>query len=35
LKTVAGECEARGGKAIAIVTDVSEQTQCAELIQEL
>ena len=33
LDTVAGECQARGGKAIAIVTDVSEQAQCAELIQ--
>jgi short-subunit dehydrogenase len=33
LATVAGECQARGGKAIAIVTDVSEQAQCAELIQ--
>jgi len=33
LATVAGECQARGGKAIAIVTGVSEQAQCAELIQ--
>jgi NADP-dependent 3-hydroxy acid dehydrogenase YdfG len=33
LTTVAGECQARGGKAIAIVTDVSEQAQCAQLIQ--
>jgi short-subunit dehydrogenase len=33
LATVAGECQARGGKAIAIVTDVSEQAQCAELIR--
>jgi short-subunit dehydrogenase len=33
LATVAGECQARGGKAIAIVTDVSEQPQCAELIR--
>jgi len=33
LAAVAGECQARGGKAIAIVTDVSEQAQCAELIQ--
>jgi short-subunit dehydrogenase len=33
LATVAGECQARGGKAIAIVTDVSEQAQCAQLIQ--
>jgi len=33
LATVVGECQARGGKAIAIVTDVSEQAQCAELIQ--
>jgi short-subunit dehydrogenase len=33
LANVAKECEARGGKAIAIVTDVSEQAQCAQLIQ--
>ena len=33
LATVAGECQVRGGKAIAIVTDVSEQAQCAQLIQ--
>jgi short-subunit dehydrogenase len=33
LAAVAGECQARGGRAIAIVTDVSEQAQCAELIQ--
>jgi len=33
LDTVAGKCQARGGKAIAIVTDVSEQAQCAQLIQ--
>ena len=33
LATVAGECQTRGGKAIAIVTDVSEQAQCAQLIQ--
>jgi short-subunit dehydrogenase len=33
LTTVAKECQTRGGKAIAIVTDVSDQTQCAELIQ--
>jgi short-subunit dehydrogenase len=33
LDTVSGECQARGGKAIAIVTDVSKQAQCAELIQ--
>jgi len=33
LATVAGECQARGGTAIAIVTDVSEQAQCSELIQ--
>jgi short-subunit dehydrogenase len=33
LATVAGECQARGGKTIAIVTDVSEQAQCAQLIQ--
>lgn len=34
LATVAGECETRGGRAIAIVTDVSDQTQCAELIRQ-
>jgi len=34
LTAVAGECEARGGKAITIVTDVSDQAQCAKLIQE-
>ena len=33
LTAVAKECQARGGKAIAIVTDVSEQAQCAQLIQ--
>jgi len=33
LTAVAKECQTRGGKAIAIVTDVSEQTQCAQLIQ--
>jgi short-subunit dehydrogenase len=33
LTKVAGECQARGGRAIAIVTDVSDQTQCAQLIQ--
>ena len=33
LTAVARECQARGGKAIAIVTDVSEQAQCAQLIQ--
>jgi short-subunit dehydrogenase len=33
LSAVAGECQARGGKAIAIVTDVSKQAQCSELIQ--
>jgi short-subunit dehydrogenase len=33
LDTVAGECQARGGKATAIVTDVSEQVQCAQMIQ--
>ena len=33
LATVTGECQTRGGRAIAIVTDVSEQTQCADLIQ--
>jgi short-subunit dehydrogenase len=34
LATVAGECQARGGKATAIVTDVSEQVQCAQMIQQ-
>jgi short-subunit dehydrogenase len=33
LATVAGECQTRGGKATAIVTDVSEQAECAELIR--
>lgn len=33
LATVAQECQTRGGKAIAIVTDVSDQAQCAQLIQ--
>jgi short-subunit dehydrogenase len=33
LAAVAGECQVRGGRAIAIVTDVSEQAQCAQLIQ--
>jgi short-subunit dehydrogenase len=33
LTGVAKECQTRGGKAITIVTDVSEQTQCAQLIQ--
>jgi short-subunit dehydrogenase len=33
LAAVAKECQERGGKAIAIVTDVSEQAQCAQLIQ--
>jgi short-subunit dehydrogenase len=33
LATVAGECQVRGGRAIAIVTDVGEQAQCSELIQ--
>ena len=33
LATVARECQARGGKAVAILTDVSEQAQCAQLIQ--
>lgn len=34
LKAVAGECEAHGGRAITIVTDVSEQAQCDQLIQK-
>ena len=34
LEKVREECQARGGKAIAIPTDVSEQTQCAALIQQ-
>ncbi len=33
LATVARECQARGGKAVTILTDVSEQAQCAQLIQ--
>jgi short-subunit dehydrogenase len=33
LAAIAKECQARGGRAIAIVTDVSEQAQCAQLIQ--
>jgi short-subunit dehydrogenase len=34
LAAVAKECQTRGGKAIAIVTDVSDQAQCAQLIQQ-
>ena len=34
LEKVREECQARGGKAIAIPTDVSEQTQFAALIQQ-
>ena len=34
LSAVSEECQARGGKAIAIVTDVSEQVQCAQMIQQ-
>jgi short-subunit dehydrogenase len=34
LTAVAKECEARGGKAIAIVTDVSDRAQCGQLIQQ-
>ncbi|MCX5873084.1 MAG: SDR family oxidoreductase [Deltaproteobacteria bacterium] len=34
LETVRQECLVRGGKAIAIPTDVSEQSQCAGLIQQ-
>ena len=33
LSAVTGECQVRGGRAIAIVTDVSKQAQCSELIQ--
>lgn len=33
LSAVAGECQVRGGRAIAIVTDVGEQAQYSELIQ--
>ena len=33
LDQVTGECQKRGGKAIAIQTDVSEQSQCNRLIQ--
>jgi len=34
LESVKTECERRGGKAIAISTDVSEQTQCENLIRQ-
>jgi NADP-dependent 3-hydroxy acid dehydrogenase YdfG len=34
LAGVRTECQGRGGKAIAISTDVSESAQCAALIQE-
>ena len=34
LEQVRTACEARGGKAIAISTDVSEQNQCAALIRQ-
>jgi len=34
LSQVAGECQIRGGKALAIQTDVSEQSQCNRLIQK-
>jgi short-subunit dehydrogenase len=34
LESVRTECEARGGKAIAISTDVSEPAQCASLIHQ-
>jgi short-subunit dehydrogenase len=33
LAAIAKECQTRGGKAIAIITDVSDQVQCAQLIQ--
>ncbi len=34
LESVRAECEKRGGQAIAIPTDVTEQTQCETLIQK-
>ena len=34
LESVKTECESRGGKAIALLTDVSEPTQCAALIHQ-
>jgi NAD(P)-dependent dehydrogenase (short-subunit alcohol dehydrogenase family) len=34
LETVRAECQARGGKAIAVRTDVSEESQCAVLVQK-
>jgi short-subunit dehydrogenase len=34
LAAVRGECEGRGGKAIAVSTDVCESAQCAALIQQ-
>ena len=34
LESVRIECESRGGKAIAVPTDVSEPAQCAELIRK-
>ena len=32
LETVAAECRARGGKSIAIKTDVTDQAQCAAMV---
>jgi short-subunit dehydrogenase len=34
LETVSAECQARGGRAITVQTDVGEQSQCETLIQE-
>ncbi|MDR3603820.1 MAG: SDR family oxidoreductase [Syntrophaceae bacterium] len=34
LETVSAECQARGGRAITVQTDVGEQSQCEALIQE-
>jgi short-subunit dehydrogenase len=33
LEAVKGECEARGGKAITLPTDVGERAECASLVQ--
>jgi short-subunit dehydrogenase len=33
LEAVAGECRARGGRALAVPTDVGEQAQCAALVE--
>ena len=34
LETVSADCQARGGKAIAVPTDVGDQAQCEALIRE-